>query len=167
MVMVSTSSARTPSAGGTDIKPNILIVEATFYPEVSRLLLDGATAALERAGAYFDSVSVPGALEIPAAIRLAMQGGEHGGKSYDGYVALGCVIRGETYHFEIVAGQSGRALVDLGLLYGLCIGNGILTVENEAQALARAGREGGDKGGDAVRACLALVEMRHRLGVRR
>jgi len=167
MVTVSTSSARIPSAGVTEIKPNILIVEATFYPEISRQLLDGATAALERAGAYFDSVSVPGALEIPAAIRIAMQGGEHGGKSYDGYVALGCVIRGETYHFEIVAGQSARALTDLCIEYGIAIGNGILTVENEEQALVRAGREGADKGGDAARACLALVDLRHRLGVRR
>jgi 6,7-dimethyl-8-ribityllumazine synthase len=167
MVTASTSSARTRSADGTDLKPNILIVEATFYPEISRLLLDGATAALERGGAFFDSIAVPGALEIPTAIHLAMKGGEHGGKSYDGYIALGCVIRGETYHFEIVAGQSGRALVDLGINYGLCIGNGILTVENEEQALARANREHADKGGDAARACLALVDIRHRLGVRR
>jgi len=163
-------SERTPSADRTKeggLRPNILIVEATFYPEISRLLLDGATAALERGGAYFDSIAVPGALEIPAAICLAMKGGEHGGKSYDGYVALGCVIRGETYHFELVAGQSGRALTDLAINYGLCIGNGILTVENEQQALVRANRDSGDKGGDAVRACLALVELRHRLGVRR
>ncbi len=167
MVTASTSSARIRSAEGTEIKPNVLIVEATFYPEISRLLLDGATAALERGGAYFDSIAVPGALEIPTAIYLAMKGGEHGGKSYDGYVALGCVIRGETYHFDIVAGQSGRALVDLGLNFGLCVGNGILTVENEEQALARANRERGDKGGDAARACLALIDIRHRLGVRR
>jgi 6,7-dimethyl-8-ribityllumazine synthase len=167
MVTASTSSARTRSADGTELKPNILIIEATFYPEISRLLLDGATAALERGGAYFDSVAVPGALEIPSAIYFAMKGGEHGGKTYDGFVALGCVIRGETYHFDIVAGQSGRALVDLGINYGLCIGNGILTVENEEQALARADRERADKGGDAARACLALVELRHRLGMRR
>ncbi len=167
MVTASTSSARIRSAEGTDLKPNILIVEAVFYPEISRLLLDGATAALERGGAYFDSVAVPGALEIPSAITFAMKGGEHGGKHYDGYVALGCVIRGETYHFDIVAGQSGRALVDLGIHYGLCIGNGILTVENEAQALARADRERADKGGDAARACLALIELRHRLGMHR
>jgi 6,7-dimethyl-8-ribityllumazine synthase len=149
------------------LKPNILIVEAVFYPEISRLLLDGATAALERGGAYFDCVSVPGALEIPSAITFAMKGGEHGGKHYDGYVALGCVIRGETYHFEVVAGQSARALVDLGIYEGLCIGNGILTVENEPQALVRADREQADKGGDAARACLALIELRHRLGMRR
>jgi 6,7-dimethyl-8-ribityllumazine synthase len=167
MVTASTSSARTRSADATDLKPNILIVEATFYPEISRLLLDGATAALERGGAYFDCVSVPGALEIPPTIHFAVKGGEHGGKHYDGYVALGCVIRGDTYHFEIVAGQSGRALVDLGIHYGLCIGNGILTVENEEQALMRADREQADKGGDAARACLALVGLRQRLGMHR
>jgi len=147
--------------------PNILIVEAPFYPEISRMLLDGATAALERGGAYFDSVSVSGALEIPPAINFAVKGGEHGGKSYDGYVALGCVIRGETYHFEIVAGQSARALMDLSLEFGLCIGNGILTVENDQQAVVRADRGQGDKGGDAARACLALIDLRARLGARR
>ena len=149
------------------MKPNILIVEAPFYPEISRLLLDGATAALERGDAYFDCVPVTGALEIGPAIHFAMKGGEHGGKSYDGFIALGCVIRGETYHFEIVAGESARALTDLGIRYGLCIGNGILTVENEEQALVRADRGRGDKGGDAARACLALVDLRQRLGVRR
>ena len=147
--------------------PSILIVEAPFYPEISRLLLDGATAALERGGAYFDSVSVSGALEIPPAINFAVKGGEHGGKTYDGYVALGCVIRGETYHFDIVAGQSARALMDLSLEYGLCIGNGILTVGNEEQALVRATPTGGDKGGDAARACLALINLRARLGAHR
>lgn len=149
------------------MKPNILIVEATFYPEISRQLLDGATAALERGGAYFDSVAVPGALEIPPTIYFAMKGGEHGGKHYDGYIALGCVIRGETFHFDIVAGESARALMDLGIEYGLCVGNGILTVENEQQALVRANREQGDKGGDAARACLSLIELRARLGMRR
>jgi len=146
---------------------NILIVEAPFYPHISRLLMDGATAALERGGATFDSVSVSGALEVPAAILFALKGGEKGGKTYDGYVALGCVIRGETHHFEIVAGQSARALMDLSLQYGLCIGNGILTVENEDQAVVRADREQRDKGGDAVRACLSLIDLRYRLGARR
>ena len=149
------------------MKPSILIVEAPFYPHISRLLLDGATAALENGGAYFDSVSVTGALEIPPAILFALKGGEKGGKSYDGYIALGCVIRGETHHFEIVAGQSARALMDLGIQYGLCIGNGVLTVENEEQAMVRADREQRDKGGDAARACLAMIELRYRLGARR
>jgi len=110
---------------------------------------------------------VPGALEIPTAIALAARGGEHGGKSFDGYVALGCVIRGETYHFEIVASESARGLLDLGINNGLCVGNGILTVENERQALSRAAVDDGDKGGDAARACLALVGIRTRLGVHR
>jgi 6,7-dimethyl-8-ribityllumazine synthase len=144
--------------------PNILIVEARFYAHISDSLFDGATAALEAGGAHFERISVPGALEIPPAILFAAKAGEGAGRSFDGYVALGCVIRGETYHFEIVAGQSARGLMDLGLHHGLCIGNGILTVENEAQALARAGRDGQDKGGDAARACLALLNVRARLG---
>ncbi len=144
---------------------NILIVEARFYAHISDALLEGATTAIEKAGAHFERISVPGALEIPTAIALAARGGEHGGKSYDGFVALGCVIRGETYHFEIVASESARGLVDLGIEHGMCIGNGILTVESEKQALIRAAMEEGDKGGDAARACLALIAIRNRLGV--
>jgi len=146
---------------------NILIVEARFYAHISDMLLDGATSAIEKAGAHFERLAVPGALEIPTAIALAAKSGEHGGKLYDGYVALGCVIRGETYHFEIVAGESARGLLDLGMSSGLCIGNGILTVENEHQALTRAACDDGDKGGDAARACLALVHIRNRLGAKR
>ncbi len=146
---------------------NILIVEARFYAHISDMLLDGATSAIEKAGAHFERMAVPGALEIPTAIALAAKSGEHGGKSYDGYIALGCVIRGETYHFEIVASESARGLIDLGINNGLCIGNGILTVENEHQALARAAVDDGDKGGDAARACLALVHIRNRLGLPR
>jgi len=146
---------------------NILIVEARFYGHISDALLDGAVAAIEKVGAHFERLSVPGALEIPTAIALAARGGEHGGKSFDGYVALGCVIRGETYHFEIVAAESARGLVNLGINHGLCIGNGILTVENEKQALIRASVEEGDKGGDAARACLSLISTRNRLGVHR
>jgi len=146
---------------------NILIVEARFYAHISDMLLDGASSAIEKAGAHFERLAVPGALEIPTAIALAAKSGEHGGKSYDGYIALGCVIRGETYHFEIVASESARGLIDLGINMGLCIGNGILTVENEHQALARAAVDDGDKGGDAARACLALVHVRNRLGIPR
>ncbi len=145
---------------------NVLIVEARFYPHISDALLDGATAALDAAGARFERIAVPGALEIPAAIFFAAKGEEGAGKRYDGFVALGCVIRGDTYHFEIVANESARGLTDLGLHYGLCIGNGILTVENEQQALVRAARDGQDKGGAAVRACLALVALKSRLGAR-
>jgi len=147
--------------------PNILIVEARFYSHISDALLDGATAALEKGGAHFERLAVPGALEIPPAIAIAARGGEHGGKSYDGFIALGCVIRGETYHFEIVANESARGLMDLGIQHGLAIGNGILTVESEEQALERAAVDIGDKGGDAARACLALIHARNRLGVNR
>ena len=146
---------------------NILIVEARFYEHISDGLLDGAKAALEKAGATSDRVAVPGALEIPAAVLFAAKASEGAGKTYDGFVALGCVIRGETYHFEIVSNESARGLTDLALHHGLCIGNGILTVENEEQALVRAKRDGLDKGGDAARACLALIDLKARLGARR
>lgn len=146
---------------------NVLIVEARFYGHIADMQLEGAEKALRAADAQVDRITVPGALEIPAAILFAAKAAEGAGKSYDGYVALGCVIRGETYHFEIVAGESARGIMDLGLQHGLCIGNGILTVENEAQALARARVSEGDKGGDAARACMALIETRNMLGVRR
>lgn len=133
----------------------VLIVEARFYPHISDALYEGATQALEAAGAKSERVTVMGALEIPGAIRIAA-------KHYDGFVALGCVIRGETYHFEIVANESARGLMDLMVREDLCIGNGILTVEDEAQALHRARREEGDKGGDAVKACLTLIALKTR-----
>jgi 6,7-dimethyl-8-ribityllumazine synthase len=135
----------------------VLIVEARFYQHISDLLYDGAANVLDIAGAIIERVEVPGALEIPAAIRLAA---DH----YDGFVALGCVIRGETFHFDIVANESARGLTDLSVTHGLCIGNGILTVENEEQALHRARREELDKGGDAARACLALINLRNHFG---
>ena len=131
----------------------VLIVEARFYPHISDALLEGAQQVLEGAGASFDCVTVPGALEIPGAIKLASG-------SYDGFVALGCVIRGETYHFEIVANESARGLIDLTVRDGLAIGNGILTVEDEDQALVRARAEKGGKGGDAARACLSLMALK-------
>jgi 6,7-dimethyl-8-ribityllumazine synthase len=133
----------------------VLIVEARFYPEISDALYDGARRALDVAGVANERVAVPGALEIPGAIKFAA---DH----YDGFVALGCVIRGETHHFEVVANESARALMDLVLSDGLCIGNGILTVEDEEQAFHRARREGLDKGGDAARACLALMSLKER-----
>lgn len=148
-------------------KPNILIVEARFYSHISDMLLDGATAAIEKGGAHFQRLAVPGALEIPTAIALAAMAGEHGGIDFDGYVALGCVIRGETYHFEVVSNESSRGLMNLGINHGLCIGNGILTVENEKQAVERAAVDDGDKGGDAARACLALINARARFGMQR
>jgi 6,7-dimethyl-8-ribityllumazine synthase len=136
-----------------------LIVEARFYAAIADELLAGAEAALGAAGAEHDTIAVPGALEIPAAIAMAMEGEEH----YDGYVALGCVMRGETTHYDIVAGESARALMDLSL-EGIAIGNGILTVENEAQALARARRGEMDKGGGAANAAIAMALLRHKLG---
>lgn len=142
----------------------ILIVEARFYDDLSDALLGGAKAALDEAGAAYDVVTVPGALEIPAAISFALDGAEEDGVDYDGFVALGCVIRGETYHFDIVANESCRALMDLAVEESLAIGNGILTVENEAQAWARARREEGDKGGFAARAALTMIALRDRLG---
>jgi 6,7-dimethyl-8-ribityllumazine synthase len=135
----------------------ILIVEARFYPHISDMLYQGAIRVLQGATAVCDRAEVPGALEIPSAIRVAA---EH----YNGFVALGCVIRGETYHFEIVANESARGLMTLSLQQGLCIGNGILTVEDEAQALRRANPEELDKGGDAARACLALIALRGQYG---
>ena len=133
----------------------VLIVEARFYPEISDALYDGASRALEVAGVANERVAVPGALEIPGAIKFAAG-------HYDGFVALGCVIRGETHHFDVVANESARALIDLVLRDGLCIGNGILTVEDEEQAFHRARREELDKGGDAARACLALMSLKER-----
>ncbi|HEX3431685.1 MAG TPA: 6,7-dimethyl-8-ribityllumazine synthase [Rhizomicrobium sp.] len=145
------------------MKPNILIVEAYFYPPIAKALLEGAASALVKGGAEYECIRVPGALEIPPAILFAARATKKSGRTYDGFVALGCVIRGETYHFEIVAGQSAAGLMELGLRHGLCVGNGILTCETEEQALARANPNGHDKGGDAARACLALIHARAQL----
>ena len=133
---------------------HILIVEARFYTAIADAALEGAIAALSAAGATHEVLTVPGALEIPAAIAFADASGH-----YDGYVALGCVIRGETYHFEVVAGESARAIMAL-TLDGLAIGNGILTVENEAQAWARARMTEKDKGGEAAKAALAMIAVK-------
>ncbi|HLY79738.1 MAG TPA: 6,7-dimethyl-8-ribityllumazine synthase [Caulobacteraceae bacterium] len=142
----------------------ILIVEARFYDHIADELLAGARAALKAAGAESDVVTVPGALEIPGVIAMAEEAGHRpAGVRYDGYVALGCVIRGETYHFEIVAGESARGINDLAIGRRLAIGNGILTVETEAQALARAKASELDKGGGAAKACLAVIGVRKRL----
>ena len=133
-----------------------LIVEARFYDHLNDLLLEGARAAIEEAGHAHETVTVPGALEVPAAIAMAAETGR-----YEGFVALGVVIRGETYHFEIVAGESARGIMALAI-DGLAIGNGILTVENEAQALARARPNDKDKGGEAAKAAIAMLELRSR-----
>jgi 6,7-dimethyl-8-ribityllumazine synthase len=145
-------------------KLHLLIVEARFYDDLADALLDGAKAALDRAGATYDVVTVPGALEIPAAISFALDAAEEGGREYAGFVALGCVIRGETHHFDIVANESARALMNLSVEESIAIGNGILTVENDEQAWVRARASEGDKGGFAARAALTMIELRRRLG---
>ena len=132
-----------------------LVVEARFYDGIGALLFAGAKRALEAAGAVVDVVSVPGALEIPVALAMSLDKA-----GYAGAVALGCVIRGETYHFEIVCNESARALTQFAVAQRLCFGNGILTVESEAQALERADPARGDKGGDAARAALALWQVK-------
>lgn len=137
---------------------NLLIVEARFYDHLNDMLIAGASQALRSAGHEVSVVTVPGALEIPGTIALADQTGD-----YDGYVAIGVVIRGETYHFEIVAGESARGIMAL-TMDGVAIGNGILTVENEAQALVRADPAQKDKGGEAARAALALLKLKERFG---
>ena len=136
----------------------ILIAEARFYPHLNDMLLAGARKAIEAAGHSHETITVPGALELPAAISLAAKSGR-----FCAFVALGVVIRGETYHFEIVSEESARALIDL-TLDGFAIGNGILTVENESQAFERADPKQGDKGGHAARAALALYELREKYG---
>ena len=135
---------------------HLLIAEARFYAHLNDMLLAGARAAIEAAGHSHETVTVPGALELPAAIALASEG-----DTFDAFVALGVVIRGETYHFEIVAGESARGLMAL-TLDGVAVGNGILTTENEAQAIVRADPAQLDKGGDAAKAALALLELQTR-----
>jgi 6,7-dimethyl-8-ribityllumazine synthase len=144
----------------------ILVVEARFYDDIADALLKGATRALKAAGAKWDRITVPGSLEIPGAIAIAIEAAEQRNKPYDGAVALGCVIRGETFHFEIVSLESARALMDLSVAKRLPIGNGIVTVDTEAQAWVRARPEEGDKGGDAVRAALTLVALKRQRGKR-
>lgn len=130
-----------------------LMVEARFYAHLNDMLIAGARGALEAAGHDVEVITVPGALEIPGAIAMAAESGE-----YDGFVAIGVVIRGETYHFEIVAGESARAIMAL-TMDGIAIGNGILTVENEDQALVRADPQQKDKGGEAAKAAIALFDL--------
>jgi 6,7-dimethyl-8-ribityllumazine synthase len=141
----------------------ILVAEARFYDDIADALLAGATRVLEDAKVSFDRVTVPGSLEIPAAIAIALDAAERRGQPYDGAVALGCVIRGDTIHFEIVSIESARALIDLAVARALPLGNGIITVDTEAQAWARARPEEGNKGGDAAHAALAMVAIKRRL----
>ena len=134
----------------------VLIAEARFYAHLNDMLLAGARTAIEKAGHTHETITVPGALELPGAIALADESGR-----YDAYVALGVVIRGETYHFEIVAGESARGLMAL-TMDGIAVGNGILTVENEEQAIVRADPRQGDKGGGAAEAAVALLELKNK-----
>jgi 6,7-dimethyl-8-ribityllumazine synthase len=138
----------------------ILVVEARYYEDIADALLSGVISALDDVGASHDRITVPGALEIPTALAIALDVATAKRKSYDGAVALGCVIRGETLHFEIVSEQSARGLMDVSIARKIPIGNGILTVDTEAQAFARARVTEGDKGGEAARAALALIRIK-------
>ncbi len=143
-----------PEEGG-----RFLIVEARFYDDIGAMLHEGAARAFKAANVMFETVTVPGALEIPIAMAMNL---DRGGVPFDGYVVLGCIIRGETFHFEIVSLESARAVTALAVANRLCFGNGILTVETEEQAIVRADPERGDKGGDAARAALALYKIKHK-----
>ena len=134
---------------------HILIVEARFYDDIADELVQGAQAALNAASATFETISVPGAYELPAAVRMAMESGR-----FDGYIALGCVIRGETSHYDYVCGESARGLMALCTEHGIALGYGILTTENRNQAWARASRADKDKGAVAARACLQMIALR-------
>jgi 6,7-dimethyl-8-ribityllumazine synthase len=142
----------------------ILVVEARYYDDISDLLLRGTKRVLKDAQAAFDLVTVPGALEIPAAIMIGLHAAAACERPYDGVVALGCVIRGETSHYDIVAGESARAIMDISIALDMPVGNGILTVDTDAQARARARQSGQDKGGGAARAALTLVRLKRKLG---
>ncbi len=139
--------------------PRVLIVEARFYADITDELVRGALAALDAAGAAHERVAVPGAFEVPAAIGFAIDGGK-----YDGYVALGCVIRGETTHYDYVCGESARGINHLAITRGAAIGYGILTCDSRDQAWARAAVDGRNKGRDAAEACLAMIALKRELG---
>jgi 6,7-dimethyl-8-ribityllumazine synthase len=148
--------------------PHVLIVEARFYPEIADEMLKGAIQALEKQGATHERISVPGAFEIPGVIAMTLEAHRRAPphRSFDGYLALGCVIRGETSHYDYVCGESARALMDLATQQHIALGYGVLTVENGEQAWKRAGVGEKNKGGDAARACLAMIAHRRRLGLR-
>jgi 6,7-dimethyl-8-ribityllumazine synthase len=158
---------RTTAADPGDVKgARILVVEARFYDDIADELLKGATRVLEEAGVNYERLSVPGSLEIPPAITIALDAAERADKPYEGVVALGCVIRGDTIHFEIVSFESSRGLMEISRTRGVPIGNGIVTVDNDAQAWTRARTEEADKGGDAARAALSLIRLKRRLNAR-
>ena len=142
----------------------ILVVEARYYDDIADMLLRGTKRVLKDAGAVFNLVTVPGALEIPAAIMIGLHAAAAREQPFDGVVALGCVIRGETAHYDIVAGESARAIMDISIALDMPMGNGILTVDTDAQAKARARQTGQYKGGGAARAALTLVRLKRKLG---
>ena len=144
----------------------ILVVEGRYYEAIADALLAGARRTLDHAKVEWALVTVPGALEVPQAIAIALDAAARSRRPFDGVVALGCVIRGETSHYDIVAGESARALMDIALLRRVPVGNGILTVDTEAQAFARARAEGHDKGGTAANAALALIRLKRGLAKR-
>ena len=150
----------------TKTNPHFMIVEARFYTEISDMLAEGAIAKCEELGISYERVEVPGALEIPAAVKYALDAMAHGAftKKIDGFVTLGCVIRGETTHYDIVSNESARALMDLSVERSLALGNGIQTVENEKQAWARARVNEKNKGGGAANACLDMIELKRSFG---
>ncbi|KQW22784.1 6,7-dimethyl-8-ribityllumazine synthase [Afipia sp. Root123D2] len=148
----------------TDISgARVVIVEARFYDDIQDALLEGAVAELNAAGVGYDVISVPGALEIPSAVAIALDAAMKKGRSYDGAIALGCVIRGDTIHFEVVSMESARALMDMSVARSLPLGNGIVTVNDEKQAWARARVSELNKGGDAARAAVAMIRIKRRL----
>ena len=141
-----------------------MVVEARFYGDIADHLARGALAALDAEGATYERFAVPGALEVPALISMDLRSGEAaGGRSFDGYVALGCVIRGETSHYDIVCNESARGLQELAIRHGLAIGNGILTCDTRDQAMDRARPDRRDKGGVAAKACLQMIDLRAEL----
>lgn len=144
---------------------HLLIVCSPYYEEITAALMEGATKALEAAGATFDRIDVPGAFEIPAAIRFAADATEAGRANYDGYVGLGCVIRGETSHYDYVCGESARGLQELAIKDRLAIGYGVLTVENRDQAWARASVDKGNKGGFVADAALSMIALKQKFGL--
>lgn len=158
-------TGQSESLNMSESAPHLLVIDARFYDEISDELFNGAKLAIEAAGATFDRVSVPGVLEIPAALSMALAAMDEDEVSYDGFVVLGCVIRGETSHYDIVANESARAIMDMAVIESLAIGNGILTVENDAQAYARARVSEKNKGGAAAEAALAMVALRTKFGL--
>src|SRR5579872_5422956 len=155
---------RAPLKDQTEVSgARALIVEARFYDDIQDALLEGALAELKGAGVSYDIVTVPGSLEIPAAIAMALDAAENQGKPYDAVIALGCVVRGDTIHFEIVSMESARALMELAVARRVPLGNGIITVNTDAQAWARASKSELNKGGDAARAALAMLRIKRRV----